>query len=202
MARVPGAVLAVAGSGHARREVEKAAQGHAHRVLFLGVRADVADLIAAADLLVSPSDCEGFGLTMAEAMWCGCPVLATPVGFLEDRPDLAGLVPRTAGPAAWAAAIRKTLAAPALSRTAHAQAEARRLFAPDRFAREWSELLLSLAPPSPREALDAARRARSCVHRVPCGCNGIDCVIHGLGPASRCLACADLTLPTSAPLTP
>lgn len=44
---------------------------------------------------------------------------------------------------------------------------------------------------TPTEALALARRARQCVHRVPCGCNAVDCTIHGRGPASRCLDCGD-----------
>jgi glycosyltransferase involved in cell wall biosynthesis len=211
MASVEGAVLAVAGSGHLRHDVERAASGHAARVRFLGVRADVADLMNAADLLVSPSDCEGFGLTMAEAMWIGCPVLATPVGFLEDHPRMAARVPREADSAAWAAAIDHELRwrGPARSRAAWAREEARRLFAPERFAAEWSDLLLKDYTPverpapqrtslSPRKAYALAHEARDCVHRSPCGCATIDCAIHGRVPSSQCLDCADRS-PVSPP---
>jgi glycosyltransferase involved in cell wall biosynthesis len=43
--------------------------------------ADLADYYRAADLFVLPTtELEGWGLTIAEAMACGCPVVGTPVG--------------------------------------------------------------------------------------------------------------------------
>lgn len=61
--------------------------------------ADMVDLYGAADVMVSPSSFEGFGLTFVEAMACGCPVVgvaATSVpevvgegGVLVDRPEAA-----------------------------------------------------------------------------------------------------------------
>jgi glycosyltransferase involved in cell wall biosynthesis len=52
-------------------------------VTFLGQRSDVPDLMAAADLLVVPSDCfETQGLVVSEAMACGIPVVASDIGGL------------------------------------------------------------------------------------------------------------------------
>ena len=53
------------------------------RVTFLGHRSDVADLMAAADLLVVPSNWfEPQGLVVSEAMACGIPVVASDIGGL------------------------------------------------------------------------------------------------------------------------
>ena len=51
--------------------------------VFLGRRHDVPELMAAADLLVLPSDCpETQGLVVHESMACGTPVVASDVGGL------------------------------------------------------------------------------------------------------------------------
>jgi glycosyltransferase involved in cell wall biosynthesis len=47
---------------------------------FLGRRGDVEDLLAPATVFARPSLLEGFSLTVLEAMACGVPVVATPVG--------------------------------------------------------------------------------------------------------------------------
>jgi glycosyltransferase involved in cell wall biosynthesis len=51
---------------------------------FLGERDDVADLLAACDVLVMPSEHEGFGMAALEALSCGLPVVATDVPGLRD----------------------------------------------------------------------------------------------------------------------
>ncbi len=57
--------------------------------VFLGRRSDVPELMAAADLLVVPSDCmETQGLVVHESMACGTPVVASDVGGL--RASMAG----------------------------------------------------------------------------------------------------------------
>jgi glycosyltransferase involved in cell wall biosynthesis len=50
------------------------------RVVFLGYRTDIAMLIRAADVIVSPSDYETFGMAVVEAAAVGTPVVATNVG--------------------------------------------------------------------------------------------------------------------------
>lgn len=178
LANLPGAYLLIAGDGYWKDPVVEAAKASGARVIFAGARPDVADLMAAADMLVSPSDCEGFGLAMAEALWLGCPVVATPTGLLADRPDLARIVPRGATASDWAEAIRSELADPekARIRSRAASSEARRLFAPDRFAGDWSAFLLGMAEPPPptprvvqRQSPDAEllANAEACPHRVP-----------------------------------
>jgi len=65
------------------------ALGVADRVQFLGVRRDIPEILAAADLLVLPSVTpEPFGRTVVEAMAAGKPVVATrdggPLDILDD----------------------------------------------------------------------------------------------------------------------
>ncbi len=65
-------------------------------VRFLGVRNDIAELLQQSDMFVRPSLMEGMPLTVLEAMACGLPTVATPVGgtaelIVEDETGL--LVP-------------------------------------------------------------------------------------------------------------
>lgn len=54
------------------------------RVVFLGFRRDMAELMHTIDILVIPSVWEGFGLVAAEAMACGAAVVASDVPGLSD----------------------------------------------------------------------------------------------------------------------
>jgi glycosyltransferase involved in cell wall biosynthesis len=81
----PTAELVITGDGPRRGPIEKqlAELGIANSVHVLG-RVSDADLLAwyrTADLVVTPTlELEGFGLSTAEAMSCGTPVVVTPVG--------------------------------------------------------------------------------------------------------------------------
>jgi glycosyltransferase involved in cell wall biosynthesis len=78
--------LLVAGTGDLedcyRRLVQSLGCGDI--VQFLGFRRDVADLMAAADLVVLPSVAEAFGLVLTEALYVGTPVVATRVGGIPE----------------------------------------------------------------------------------------------------------------------
>ncbi|MCA9229585.1 MAG: glycosyltransferase [Planctomycetales bacterium] len=65
------------------------------RVHFLGFRAEVAELLANADLFVSASHSEGLSLVLIEAMLAGCPIAATAVGGTCEvmRVDASGKSP-------------------------------------------------------------------------------------------------------------
>jgi glycosyltransferase involved in cell wall biosynthesis len=84
--RLLGAHLLFAGDGQLRRELEDQASGLGidDRVHFLGVRADIPRVLAAADVFVLPSRYEGNPLTVMEAMAAGKPVLATAVGCVPE----------------------------------------------------------------------------------------------------------------------
>lgn len=79
-ARNPQAILLLIGKGEPlmRQMQQKAVRlGIAHRVLFLGARADIAELLQAVDLFVFPSLWEGLPVTVIEAQAAGLPVVAS-----------------------------------------------------------------------------------------------------------------------------
>jgi glycosyltransferase involved in cell wall biosynthesis len=97
-ARCPDVVLVMAGDGPCRLECESLAarlniQAH---LRFLGQRNDVADLLDASDLVVVPSETEGFPLAVVEALAIGRPVVGYDVGGIGeaiDRGQTGELVP-------------------------------------------------------------------------------------------------------------
>ena len=73
--------LALVGDGPDRMARQaQVASAALEGILFLGMRDDVGDLLAAADLLVLPSLFEGLPLVVLEAMAAGLPVVATRIG--------------------------------------------------------------------------------------------------------------------------
>jgi glycosyltransferase involved in cell wall biosynthesis len=96
--------LVLAGRG----PLEAALRG-APGVALLGHVTDVPALLACADALLLPSRHEGAPLTLLEAAWAGCPILATAEALeaWEDGAGCARLVARSA--ATIAATFRATL---------------------------------------------------------------------------------------------
>src|SRR5206468_3423757 len=88
-ARVPDAVLYIAGGGPLRSQLEQLASGLGltRCVHFLG-RVSNEDLVRwyqAADLSIVPTlTLEGFGLVTVEALACGTPVIGTPYGGTKE----------------------------------------------------------------------------------------------------------------------
>jgi glycosyltransferase involved in cell wall biosynthesis len=82
----PGAVLLMAGDGPLRAQVETgiAERGLQGRVVMLGARDDVADLLAASDLLLFTSMSEGMPAVVIEAGMAGVPVAAFAVGGIPE----------------------------------------------------------------------------------------------------------------------
>lgn len=85
--RLPGVRVAIAGreadgQHEVRREIDRL--GLSGVVRLLGQRRDVVELLAAADVFVSPSLSEGAPLTHLEAMAAGAPVVATRVGGVPE----------------------------------------------------------------------------------------------------------------------
>lgn len=82
----------------------------ADRIHFAGHRDDMADMLAALDLLTAPSRWEGFGLMLAEAMSAGVPVIASTVGGMPDVLGDAGLLVSPDDHVALARAMASVLA--------------------------------------------------------------------------------------------
>ncbi|GAA3301725.1 glycosyltransferase family 4 protein [Dactylosporangium vinaceum] len=116
LARHPGARLVVAGDGHLRTTIERqiSSLGLEGRVDLLGrvSEARLREGYRSATLTVMPTaELEGFGLTTAESLACGTPVLVTPVGA---NPELVGdldprFVARSGDPADLADAMIRLL---------------------------------------------------------------------------------------------
>ena len=84
--RQPSLHIAVAGRGAEESALlERAdALGVRDRVHLLGLRSDVADLLAAADLFVMPSISEGLPMALLEAIFARVPIVASEVGAIPD----------------------------------------------------------------------------------------------------------------------
>jgi glycosyltransferase involved in cell wall biosynthesis len=89
--------------------------GLTKNIEFLGLRSDVADILAAADLYVSASHQEGFSNSILEAMASGLPVIATKVGGNAEAviEGTTGLLVAPNSPENLAAAILRLAADPA-----------------------------------------------------------------------------------------
>jgi len=152
-AEVPGATFILAGDGPLRHSLEAQAreQGVAERCVFLGERDDVAQLLAAADLVVLPSLFEGLPVSILEAMAAERPVIATAIGGTDEAitTDVTGLLVPPRDPAALAAAIRRLQGDPALAQRLAAAARARveRSFSADATAREIMRIYDEVAGP-------------------------------------------------------
>ena len=83
---VPDSILLLAGDGPMRLELEELAQSLkiSERIIFLGVRNDVPELMAAADVFVLSSRTEGMPNAVLEAMALSTPVVAFEVGGVRD----------------------------------------------------------------------------------------------------------------------
>lgn len=68
--------------GAAQSRAEDA--GVVDRVLFVGVRGDIRELMAASDMFLFPSRYEANALVVLEALACGLPVICTRVGYAPE----------------------------------------------------------------------------------------------------------------------
>ena len=112
----PAAVTLIAGHGPECEALEALARraGVAGHVRFLGDRDDVADLLAAADVVCLPSLREGLSLALLEAMAAGRPVVASDIAanrtVIED--GVTGLLVSPSDPAAITGALNAVLSHP------------------------------------------------------------------------------------------
>ena len=107
--RRPQPVLVIAGDGPEAARIAEMAGQLSVRARLLGRRDDIADLMAAADVLVLSSVWEARALVVQEAMQVGLPVVATDVGGIPELVgDAAIVVPRSA-PKSLAVALEEVL---------------------------------------------------------------------------------------------
>jgi glycosyltransferase involved in cell wall biosynthesis len=116
VAHVPGVQLVFAGDGPERAALETQAStlGLGDRVLFLGHRMDVSELLAASDVFVLPSLFEGSSLAVLEAMAAMKPIISSSIGGTDELivHGESGLLVPPADPDALALALRQLLASP------------------------------------------------------------------------------------------
>ena len=84
--RHPDVRFVLVGDGELRPELERRAEtlGVGDRVLFMGVRTDVPELLASFSVFALPSYFEGLCYAVLEAQAAGVPVVATPVGGVRE----------------------------------------------------------------------------------------------------------------------
>jgi alpha-1,6-mannosyltransferase len=116
--------LVVAGDGPLRPRLERRATRAGLPVTFAGFlpgRADLAALLASADVALAPGPAETFGLAALEALACGTPVVVSAESAL---PEVAGEAGASVPGEDLAVGVRAVLARPERARRAAARARA------------------------------------------------------------------------------
>jgi alpha-1,6-mannosyltransferase len=116
--------LVVAGDGPLRARLVRRAARAGLPVTFAGFlpgRADLAALLASADVAIAPGPAETFGLAALEALACGTPVVVSAESAL---PEAVGEAGASVAGEDLAAGVRAVLARPERSRRAAARARA------------------------------------------------------------------------------
>jgi glycosyltransferase involved in cell wall biosynthesis len=157
----PDARLFIAGEGALRSRLEEQARGLGigSAVTWLGLRRDIADLLAAADAFVLASRQDAFPTVLLEAMAAARPVVATWVGGIPEivADGETGVLVEPGDAEALAAAIGGLFADPS---AAGVMGRAGRALARERFSTaRWTERLVALY----REVVEARRAAGAAV---------------------------------------
>jgi glycosyltransferase involved in cell wall biosynthesis len=128
-AEIPDAIFALAGDGPLRGELEAevARLGLGDRVVFLGRRSDVPDLLAACDVFALPSLYEGTSLAVLEAMAAGRAVVSSSIGGTDEliEDGVSGLLVAPGDATALGGAIERLLGDPELRASMAARARER-----------------------------------------------------------------------------
>ncbi len=127
--RYPSLHVAIAGRGDLEERLRDRARALqvSDRFHLLGLRSDIGNVLAGANVFVLPSLSEGVPLALLEAMLAGRPVVASAVGEVPTVLDggRAGVMVPARDPAALAQALDTLLADPAEARRLGAAAQAR-----------------------------------------------------------------------------
>ncbi|HEX5052603.1 MAG TPA: N-acetyl-alpha-D-glucosaminyl L-malate synthase BshA [Planctomycetota bacterium] len=116
--------------------------GCEHKVELLGMQENLEQVLPQADLFLSASETESFGLSMLEAMGCGVPCVSTAVGGVSEVLGDTGRLTPFGDPDALAHAALQILQDPDLHRHLAGAARARtvELFGTDRVVARYVEL--------------------------------------------------------------
>lgn len=147
---LPGAVFAFAGDGAERDALQALActLGVEERVIFLGHRTDVSELLAACDVFALPSLYEGSSLAILEAMAAGKAIVSSAIPGTDEliTDGMTGLLTAPGDARALADALGRLLAdAPLRDRLGErAQEVALRSFTPDAMAAKVTDVYREL----------------------------------------------------------
>jgi glycosyltransferase involved in cell wall biosynthesis len=148
--RRPDAKAAIVGGGplEARLEAESRDLGLGDRVVFLGERTDVAEILAAADLFVLPSLWEGLPYAVVEAAAAGRPIIASDIDGVREviRNGKTGVLVPPGDSAKLAEAMIGLIESPARATTLarEARREIPPLYSIERMIQETEALYLEL----------------------------------------------------------
>lgn len=147
----PGApVVVVAGDGPDQPALAARIAATGAPVTLLGARDDVADLLAAADVVALPSSWEARSLVAQEALRAGVPLVTTAVGGLQELVGPAAVLVPVGDAAALRSGIEQVLADPRLRARLIADGRARAASWPDtdtaldQLVRAYRHLMLNL----------------------------------------------------------
>ena len=149
------------GPAQAELDAYARALGIAHQVVWAGDHRDMVAVHSALDVLVLPSESEGFPNVVGEAMACGVPCVTTRVGDCADIVDAAGIVIDSATPAALATAIDAILSLDAAERATLGRRARQRMesnYSPEQLVDRTLEVLAEIRPRKRGRLASSAQR--------------------------------------------
>lgn len=113
----PRARLLLVGAGDERQRLEEYARPFGERVVFLGRRRDVPDVLRCSDIYAQTSTTEGFSNSILQAMASGLPIVATRVGGNPEMvTESSGFLVEAADSVGVSQALARLIADPDLRR--------------------------------------------------------------------------------------
>jgi hypothetical protein len=146
----PGWYGVMAGIGHMADEARAHADEHVPgRIVFLGGRHDVGDVLGGFDCFALPTESEACALAVIEAGKAGVPIITTLTGVAEEYPWLARIIPNppTATDLAFAVLADDADRAGTTSRVEAVNRFMDVEMSMDRFGREWTDLACEVFGP-------------------------------------------------------